>query len=193
LYLKEGNIIETEGKEWLVSMVNSSRAFCIPLSTASADNGINISPNAAVVKWSDLEVNEYNRQRRELMSVAEIPVASKSRLKREKAQKGEVISEAAGKKLTAAALKATRKTPLERKTKKKANGKCMCGCGGSTGGYFVPGHDARFKGWLKRLERGIMKRSELPKLAQTALAKYKWVKKDDGVVPTKNYKGETIN
>ena len=28
-----------------------------------------------------------------------------------------------------------------------------CGCGGKTLGYFSMGHDARFKGWLLRIER----------------------------------------
>jgi len=40
-----------------------------------------------------------------------------------------------------------------RRTKAKTN-ICWCGCGGLTGGKFVPGHDARFHGLAKRVARG---------------------------------------
>lgn len=35
-------------------------------------------------------------------------------------------------------------------------GKCACGCGGGTQSTFVPGHDARQKGLILRLVRGVM-------------------------------------
>lgn len=41
----------------------------------------------------------------------------------------------------------TEKTP-------KAKVACWCGCGGQTGGRFVPGHDARFHGLAKKVARG---------------------------------------
>ncbi len=31
---------------------------------------------------------------------------------------------------------------------------CACGCGTETTGHFAPGHDARFHGWLKKLQDG---------------------------------------
>ncbi len=31
---------------------------------------------------------------------------------------------------------------------------CFCGCGGTTKSKFVPGHDARFHGWAKKVVRG---------------------------------------
>lgn len=31
---------------------------------------------------------------------------------------------------------------------------CLCGCGLETGGKFRPGHDARVKGWLSKVEQG---------------------------------------
>lgn len=34
--------------------------------------------------------------------------------------------------------------------------KCECGCEGLTQRRFVPGHDARLAGWVKRVERGIV-------------------------------------
>lgn len=73
---------------------------------------------------------------------------------------------------------------------KKADRECACGCGGATGGYFIPGHDARFKGWLLKIERGQAKREEL--MSPEVVAAYKWVKSSwtGGYKPTKNYKGE---
>lgn len=35
-------------------------------------------------------------------------------------------------------------------------GKCACGCGGGTQSTFVPGHDARQKGIILRVVRGLM-------------------------------------
>ena len=64
---------------------------------------------------------------------------------------------------------------------------CRCGCGEQIKSHFVQGHDARFKGWLLRVERGLMKVEELPKVVQKS---YEWKKKGDGHIPTLNYKGE---
>jgi len=75
---------------------------------------------------------------------------------------------------------------------------CACGCGGKTAGYFIPGHDSKFKSWLLKLEKGLtalhgaemaegQERTALPKKVQE---QYKWVKRGDGVLPTTNYKGE---
>lgn len=33
---------------------------------------------------------------------------------------------------------------------------CACGCGGTTQGTFVPGHDSTLKAWVIRVERGII-------------------------------------
>ena len=49
---------------------------------------------------------------------------------------------------TGAATPAAAKEP---KAKVAKTGTCICGCGGTTkGGKFLPGHDARFHGLLKR-------------------------------------------
>jgi hypothetical protein len=64
---------------------------------------------------------------------------------------------------------------------------CACGCKEETTSYFVQGHDARFKGWLLKIERGQMEVKDLPKSVQST---YKWVKRGDGYIPTTNYKGE---
>lgn len=48
----------------------------------------------------------------------------------------------------------------ERKPKPTAD--CACGCGGQTRGLWVPGHDARAKGWAMRIERGIITMDGVP-------------------------------
>lgn len=49
-------------------------------------------------------------------------------------------------------LKALPKLPSLPKLKAKVN-YCECGCRGLTGNRFVPGHDARLKGWQIRITR----------------------------------------
>lgn len=38
--------------------------------------------------------------------------------------------------------------------KAKTKNPCWCGCGGLTGGKFVPGHDSKFHGLAKKVARG---------------------------------------
>jgi hypothetical protein len=40
---------------------------------------------------------------------------------------------------------------------------CECGCGGKTQARFVPGHDSILRGWMLRVERGLIKLSEMEK------------------------------
>jgi hypothetical protein len=66
---------------------------------------------------------------------------------------------------------------------------CACGCGEQTGGYFVQGHDARFKGWMLKIERGEAKKSEL--LPAAIIRKYEWTAtRGGGERTTTNYRGE---
>jgi len=45
---------------------------------------------------------------------------------------------------------------LAEKSKKatKPTRPCYCGCGGETQSRFVPGHDARFHGWARKIAKG---------------------------------------
>lgn len=47
---------------------------------------------------------------------------------------------------------------------------CVCGCKNETTGYFAPGHDARFHGWIKKLASGVMGPGELPAAVRNGLA-----------------------
>jgi len=44
--------------------------------------------------------------------------------------------------------------------KSKQKGECWCGCGGETGGRFVPGHDSKFHSLAKQVARGQEERPE---------------------------------
>lgn len=39
---------------------------------------------------------------------------------------------------------------------------CACGCGGSTKGTWVSGHDGRATGWALRVQRGLLKLTDVP-------------------------------
>lgn len=131
------------------------------------------------------------------MAVAGVPVGSPSAtLKAKNAARLAALQE---KKEAAKAAAKAAKTPgangKERAPKAPKELKaCFCGCGETTGGYFVPGHDARFKGWLLKIEKGDEKKENL--LQPAVIAKYKWVpsgmegKAGKGQRPTMNYKGE---
>jgi hypothetical protein len=60
----------------------------------------------------------------------------------------------------AAKKAASSRAPKQSKAAKTVRD-CICGCGGKTGGAFVPGHDARFKGWLIKIAKGESKPSDL--------------------------------
>lgn len=77
------------------------------------------------------------------------------------------------------------KNPVPKK--EKVMQPCKCGCETLVAGHFAQGHDARFKGWLMKIERGQMAVKDLPAKVQKA---YEWKKKGEGMIPTKNYKGE---
>jgi hypothetical protein len=41
---------------------------------------------------------------------------------------------------------------------KKPTRECFCGCGNPTQSRFVPGHDARFHGWARKVAKGELDR-----------------------------------
>jgi hypothetical protein len=65
------------------------------------------------------------------------------------------------------------KTPIAKRTKKaKPPQSCSCGCGGQTrGGRFIPGHDSRLHAWALRVERAVIKISEVPEMHRDAVKK----------------------
>lgn len=66
---------------------------------------------------------------------------------------------------TLAAKKAAKPKPAPKEKKEKAlptTYDCLCGCKTETAGLFAPGHDARVKGQLYKVERGEMEFTDLP-------------------------------
>ena len=119
-----------------------------------------------------------------MSSVAETPIATSNKEKNAARLQALKDAKERAKTTKAAAPPGEKKV---RAKKEKTVKPCRCGCGGQTTAFFVPGHDARFKGWLVKVEKGEKKVSDLPESVQKG---YKWVKKGVGAVPTLNYKGE---
>lgn len=214
--LQRGDIFRTPGGVVAVIVyVNESRAYCKPLSgkqrqfapgsgeTASFESlgeSFNISPNSAVAQCHRESLNPVQLDRLErIMAATEIAETTQST--RGAAIPGMTRAQKLARKPKSEArplgTKANGKGKAERKAAApKTVQKCKCGCGEETGGFFVPGHDARFKGKLLRIERGEDTPEKI--LGARVASEYKWVsvtRKVDGEevkgkIPSMNYKGE---
>lgn len=125
---------------------------------------------------SERQMNNRDRKENDMTTkskVSAMPIAGKQRSKGKAARPG-----------------ASAKGGAKTKAKAKASTgelDCLCGCGGKTARYFVPGHDARFKGWLNKIKKGEGKPSEfMPASLVRALGP--WKDKGDGRVPSKSYR-----
>jgi len=77
-----------------------------------------------------------------------------------------------------------KKTGMAKEAKKqRSSHNCLCGCGGETLSLFAPGHDARVKGIILKVERGQMKTDEVPETVQP-FVRYKGKWGTDGYVLT---------
>lgn len=177
-----------DGKLFRVQHANECRAHCIPLDgttisiPASTENGttpgngktfvtrraIDIAPGAIVTVLTEQEaLASLALQQNKEQTTMNSRTASTSTAKTS-AQRSEE--------------KAARATTPTRTVQP-----CKCGCGEEVSSHFMMGHDARFKGWLLKVERGQMPLSQLPPSVRKA---YQWVEKGEGYIPTTNYKGE---
>lgn len=200
--LKVNSLVRHEGRIWLVAMVNDARARIQPISGATTaspvtgksfkvfGNPIDVAPNSFLSEvdpseLTDIERIRYERIKQEVaMAVAAPPgVEGKTNKQLNEDRKAKLAADKAAK---AAAPKAAKEPRVK---KEKTQSPCKCGCGNLTGGFFYPGHDARFKGWLLQVERGMKKVEELPESVRKA---YKWAKTPDakGYYPTTKYNGE---
>ncbi len=217
--LVEGQIVEYEDRLWRVGLVNQSRARLDPITGKQAVVGghaftsygdsVNVGPRSVlpVIDPSELTTTAQGRLARltsreddimaeetgGVVSAAPIPRRGGNGSAKSRAQKLARRPKNEARPLGAAKAKREPKPKVAREMKP-----CACGCGEMTGGYFIPGHDARFKGWLLALERGKtqlhgqdlkegQERTPLPRKVQE---QYKWVRRDGGWIPTTNYKGE---
>lgn len=181
------------GPLYRVVMVNTSRARCILVPEKGnrlikAPAEMNISPRAAVVRVNPNVASTAPAKEQTMSTAAGIPVATKSTREREKERRSRTATakkDAPAKPLAGAAAKAKMKVKASSKTPKTVR-ICACGCGEETMGYFYSGHDARFKAWLVKVERGTMQMTELPRTVQKA---YEFKKRGPGFVTTTDYKG----
>lgn len=192
--LKRGDFFRDypSGPLYRVTMVNTSRARCILVPEKGnriikAPAVMNISPRAAVTRVDPAVTPSTPAKEQTMTTAAGIPVASKSTREREKERKARVATKSPSTKpLAGAAAAAKAKVRASNKVPKTVR-MCACGCGEETLSYFVPGHDARFKAWMVKIERGTMQISELPKSVQKT---YEFKKRGPGFVSLTNYKGE---
>lgn len=178
--LQYGQLLRYDNLVWRVGMVNDCRARLDPLSTRvtvmvgdeeqvsrSHGKSVNIAPNSMEldeVSEDDLTVEELGRLIR-LLEQEDDPAAGG---RRAGGRRG-------GHSTRPHATGAQRRL-------------CMCGCGATTGGYFVPGHDSKFKSIMVRIERG---QAELDELAEEVISAYEWCETSAGGFRTlTNYKGE---
>lgn len=168
------------------------------------DNSVNVSPTAMLRVVDSGTLDETMAERLERLTrqlkgernmtataeaggnVAGVPVPAKTA--KRKVAKPVKANGAAGKARVAKppVAKSAKSAKTAKPAREKTNA-CKCGCGDKTGGHFVPGHDARFKGWMIKIERGLMSPDELKKSVREA---YRWVKRGDGYMATTTYKGE---
>jgi hypothetical protein len=187
-----------------IVMVNpeSGRSF------TSYGNSVNVGPMSALeqVDESELDVDTKSRAARvaannattdrgddmadttDISNVSAAPIPSKnnriSRLAKRPKNEAKPLGTTTKKATKSAKTPKAEKAPRELKP-------CACGCGEKTGGYFVPGHDARFKSALLKIERGDETKEKL--LKKSVIDKYTWKKRGKGEIPTTNYKGEKHN
>lgn len=210
--LKVGDIIRTtrDGPLVRIEMVNDSRARGRIINAEQARNYValpeeegggrimNLSSRACVIHVSPKELeqelrNNPDRMEVSSMAVAAVPVAGKAKTSnaaQNKAQKASLASKKAAapaRPLTGAAAKAKERAANSPKAPKTVR-QCACGCGEETQGYFFPGHDARFKSWMIKIERGQAVKEEI--LPKSVLKAFEFKKKGPGFVTTTNYKGE---
>lgn len=152
---------------------------------------INISPRSVVIRVSAADVERETYKRSDgtmaMKNVAQLPVAGKSAKEREQDRRAKLATKpnGAARPLSGAAAKA--KASARAKTPKTVR-ECGCGCGGETMAHFVPGHDARYKGWMKKLASGELDQAGLQKLmGKKVYGRYTFKKSGAGFVPKESY------
>lgn len=210
-YIREGEIIRISGKYYRVEMVNQSRARCRCITADEAlqrvqriyqpdpddeESGrvINISPRSACERVTESELLQESQPTRSSdmskSKVAPLPIAGKSSKDREAERKAKLAVKPKGdaRPLTGAAAKA--KANAKPKVPKTVRS-CACGCGDETMSFFVPGHDARWKGWIKKIGSGVMDLATAKKTMGKAFAAAgDWKKSGPGFKPSLNYNGD---
>lgn len=210
-----GELVRYEARIWRVGLVTESRARLDPVqgtvqqllggSFITYGASVNVSPGAVLEKVTQASLTEEQNKRAEkLASRAEATFIAMSdkEIKKMAAEAAQAQTKAVAQPTVSANKSANkdRVAALKAKSEDKKVGKaanpkpksssvqpCKCGCGEQVAANFAQGHDARFKSWMVKVERGEMKVEDLPKVVQKS---YEFKKKGAGFVTTTNYKGE---
>jgi ribosomal protein S27AE len=204
--LRINSIVEYDHRLWRVGLVNDCRARLDPITGTSVrpdpasgrcfttyGDSVNIAPSSMIPVVSETDLDDeaarrlHNLRSRQgdgsNMAEAQVSAAPVPKRKATKSAKASVR----------AARPKVKREKVEREMKP-----CMCGCGEKTAGYFIAGHDARFKGWLLKIERGqhalhgndIGKEQERTPLPRKVQEQFKWVGcGNGGFRPTTDYRG----
>lgn len=81
---------------------------------------------------------------------------------------------------------------LPKARKNRPEKPCECGCGTTTKSKFAPGHDSYLKGWVLRVERGVVKIADVPDFCRAKVAAMvKERKAEAGKTSTETASGKT--
>ena len=178
------------GKLWFIKHANLSRAHLIEFK--KGDDSVadlpesrgttNIGPAVMLFPINPATLSPTQQKEVETMAKTTTRGATLPGSKTKTRTKATASTKKANTDRKAAQAKRKAAAPAKSKKAPKVPKPCKCGCGGETGGHFMMGHDARFKGWLLRLERGKDTKATT-KMPKVVMAKYKWVKRGNGIVP----------
>lgn len=127
----------------------------------------------------------------DMASTSPIPVAKKSASVRRGRRSTDRAVRTPG-------TRATSNGSAKREAAPKTVRKCACGCGGETMGFFVPGHDAKYHGWERRLADGRIGSDGKDAKTGERVIGAKVIeamglkKKGEGYVPTVDYRGDKV-
>jgi hypothetical protein len=186
--LRAGDVFrDTEGRYHYVQYVNSSGAYAVPLAAVTrtiAGQAINFTAGGrtisvysvvAVIPPLAMGGNSPEYRRYAIMASKSAAIGKGATLSDD--FQGVTYGEFDETELVEghtteldAATAPTEEGKVAKKAKAKANGaakakapkevrNCVCGCGTETTGYFAPGHDARYHGWVKKLADGRIGRN----------------------------------
>lgn len=180
------------------------------LDAKEADRAVRMAerdPNSYRTKDETIVMSEVER-RVAKMAAAGIPAVGKKVAKPAKAEAVTPLKPTVSANKVANAERKAKLVAANPATKASGNGEakaekapkptrpCVCGCTDDTGnrtmvtGYFAQGHDARFKSWMLKVERGELQVAQLPEVVQKA---YKWIKTPTGYRADRHYNGTNLD
>lgn len=188
-FLREGDVIQLHDKSFhLIQYVNTSGAYAVPLASAARQIGektINFTAGGRTISAMSLVdiVNplamggnspEYRRYVKMASASGKQGIVDEAGVPFDMFDTTPLVAGDSANLDETDSIPTTKGTDImakkASKAKTKSNGaakakatktvrSCVCGCGTETTGYFAPGHDARYHGWIKKLADGRIQRN----------------------------------